>query len=239
MELWHLSEQDFFADLQDEKRDFLSLAKKREAKKGAIIFVEGDPGDYCYYLEAGSVKIFRATAAGKEPIFWVRKQGDLFGLAEIIDGRERLCTARALSRCVLYEIHRKDFETILERYFTVSRKVMAVLGRRIRYLFEQVENLMVCDVTSRVSRLLAYLSFNYLMNGKFENVPVKVPLTFTQEDIAAMTGSCQQTVSESLKRLQEEGLIRVSRREITIIKPLEMLERIHSEPRVLPVEPVP
>ena len=132
MELWHLSEQDFFADLQDEKRDFLSLAKKREAKKGAIIFVEGDPGDYCYYLEAGSVKIFRATAAGKEPIFWVRKQGDLFGLAEIIDGRERLCTARALSRCVLYEIHRKDFETILERYFTVSRKVMAVLGRRIR-----------------------------------------------------------------------------------------------------------
>ena len=230
MELWHLSELDFFIDLQDEKRDFLALSKKREARKGAIIFGEGEPGDHCYYLEAGSIKIFRATAAGKEPIFWIRKSGDLFGLAEVIDGRERLCTARALTRCTIYEIHRKDFETILERYFTVSRKVMAVLGRRIRYLFEQVEDLMVCDVTSRVARLLAYLSFNYLMNGKYEGTPVKFPLALTQDDIAAMTGSCQQTISETLKRLQNEGLIKVSRKEITIIKPMDMLERMHGQP---------
>lgn len=228
VELWHLSEQDFFSDLQDEKRDFLSMAVKRELKKNAIVFVEGDAGDYCYYLETGSVKIFRATAAGKEPIFWVRKPGDLFGLAEIIDGRERLCTAQTLTRSVLYEIHRTDFEQILARHFKVSRKVMAVLGRRIRYLCEQIENLMVCDVTSRVSRLLVYLSFNHLMNLNLENGPFSFPLTLTQDDIAAMTGSCQQTISETLKRLQEEGLVKMSRKEVTIIKPLEMIERIYS-----------
>lgn len=229
MELWHLSESDFFADLEDEKRDFLALCRKREERKGAVIFIEGEPGDRCYYLEAGSVKIFRATADGKEPIFWVRTPGDLFGLAEVIDGRERLCTARALTRCTLYEIHRKDFETILARHFTVSRKVMAVLGRRIRYLCEQVENLMVCDVTSRVARLLAYLSLSHMMSGSFEDAPVTLPMALTQDDLAAMTGSCQQTISETLKRLQTEGLIKVSRKNITIIKPREMLERMHGQ----------
>ncbi|MBI5249225.1 MAG: Crp/Fnr family transcriptional regulator [Desulfomonile tiedjei] len=227
VELWHLSEQDFFADLPDEKRDFLSFARKLELKKNAIIFAEGDPGDYCYYLDTGSVKIYRATMMGKEPIFWVRKPGDLFGLAEVIDGKERICTAQTLARSTVYEIHRKDFEQILARYHAMSRKVIAVLGRRIRYLCEQIENLMVCDVTSRVSRLLVYLSFNHLMNLKIEDAPVSFPLTLTQEDIAAMTGSCQQTISETLKGLQEEGLIRVSRREITIMNPLEMLERIY------------
>jgi len=229
LELWHLSELDFFADLPDEKRDFFALARKREAKKGATIFVEGEPGDHCYYLEDGSIKIFRATVGGKEPIFWIRKSGDLFGLAEVIDGKERLCTASALTHCTMYEIHRKDFETILSRHFTVSRKVMAVLGQRIRYLFEQVENLMVCDVTSRVARLLAYLSFNYIVKDKFENAPMRFPLALTQDEIAAMTGSCQQTISETLKRLQEEGLITVSRREIVILKPVEMLELVHGQ----------
>ena len=227
MELWHLSEQDFFADLPEEKKDFLALAVRREVKRNGIIFAEGDPGDRCYYLESGSVKIFRATMLGKEPIFWIRKPGDLFGLAEVIDGKDRICTAQTLARSVIYEIHRIDFETILNRHPIVARKVIAVLGRRVRYLCEQMENLMVWDVTARLSRLLVCLSLNSPANRDQDAGPVSFPLELTQEDMAAMLGSCQQTVSETLKKLQQEGLIRVSRKEITIVEPLEMLKRLY------------
>lgn len=226
MELWHLSEKDFFADMPAEKDDFLTLAVAREVKRNETIFLEGDPGDHCYYLEKGSVKIFRATLVGKEPIFWVRKPGDFFGLAEIIDGKERVCSAKALTRSLIYEIRRKDFETLLERHHAVALKVIAVLGRRLRYLCEQIENLMICDVTERLSRLLVYLSFNHLIFNDQSQAPVSFPLELTQEDIAAMAGSCQQTVSETLKKLQQEGLIRVSRKEITIVKPSELLRRL-------------
>ncbi len=227
MELWHLSERDFFTDLPAEKRDFLSLAVRREIRRNETIFLEGDPGNYCYYLEKGSVKIFRATMVGKEPIFWVRKPGDFFGLAEVIDGKERVCTAQALTRSIIHEIHRTDFETLLARHHTVSRKVIAVLGRRLRYLCEQIEGLMSCDVTSRLSRLLIYLSLNHLVFNDQCPGPISFPLELTQEDIASMTGSCQQTVSETLKKLQQEGIIRVSRKEITIIQPAEMLKRLY------------
>jgi len=42
---------------------------------------------------------------------------------------------------------------------------------------------------------------------------------------AAKIGSCQQTVSEILKQLQSDGLIRLSRnhREITILKPARLI----------------
>jgi CRP-like cAMP-binding protein len=50
-------------------------------------------------------------------------------------------------------------------------------------------------------------------------------VALTQEQMAAMTGSCQQTVSEFLKRFQEEGLVRVGRKKITILDPLKLLEK--------------
>ncbi len=227
MDQWHLSERDFFAGLPAEKNDFLALSKRRDLKKNTIVFAEGDPGDHCHYLESGSVKVCRATLVGKEPIFSVRKPGEMFGLAEIIEGNDRICTARTLARSVVHEIRRDDFEKMLARYPDVAKRVMAVLGRRIRYLCEQIENLMVCDVTSRLSRLLVYLSLTHLPKGDPDCGPISVPFTLTQEDMAAMTGSCQQTISETLRMLQEEGYIRLSKREITILKPSEMLRRTY------------
>ena len=67
--LWHLHEKDFFWDLPVEKEKFLSLSTKRSLKKNDFIFYEEDPGESCFYLETGSVKIFSVTALGKEPMF--------------------------------------------------------------------------------------------------------------------------------------------------------------------------
>lgn len=225
---WHLDEPDFFEEMPAEKQDFMSLATRREVKRNGFIFIEGDAGNHCYYLDSGFVKIFRATTIGKEPIFSVRKAGELFGIAEVVNSsKERLCSAQSLSRSVVYEIKRADFETLLDRHPVLARKVIRILGRRLRYLCEQMENLMVCDVTSRLARLLIYIGFHSVMDSMSRETPTTFSLGLTQEEIAAMTGSCQQTISETLKRLQEEGLIQMSKKEITILNPSEMFRRTY------------
>jgi CRP/FNR family cyclic AMP-dependent transcriptional regulator len=85
---------------------------------------------------------------------------------------------------------------------------------------------MASDVTTRVLKLLIYLCYQGLLDSTSWNRPIKVPLKLTQEEIASMTGSCQQTVSEVLKSLKEEGLILVSKREIVLVKPLEAISRV-------------
>ena len=223
---WHLGEEEFFRDLPLEKKEFLSRAIKRPLKKHDTIFTEDEPANSCFYLEEGSVKISRITFWGKEPIIFVRKAGELFGLAEVIDGRGRKCNAQAISSCLLYEIKRNDFEELLSLHYLFARRVIEVLGRRIRYLAEQVENLMVCDVATRLLKLLLYLSYPQLINLDSVNSPIIVPVSLTQEQLAACTGSCQQTVSETLKLLQKDGLIRVSKKQIAILKPLEIMDRL-------------
>ena len=104
---------------------------------------------------------------------------------------------------------------------------MKVLGRRLRYLGEQIENLMVCDVNTRMLKLLFYLCSNSLLDRACLTQPIKVPITLTQEQMASLTGSCQQTVSETLKQLQDAGLISISKKEITLLNPLEIIDKIN------------
>jgi CRP-like cAMP-binding protein len=224
---WHLEHEDFFEDLPQLKEEFVRRATKLDLKKNDFVFFEDEPGDRCYLLEQGVVKILRSTMQGKEPIFFIRRAGELFGLAEVIDGKTRKCNAQCLTPCVMYAVAKDDFEFLLAHHHAFARKVIALLGKRLRFLSEQLENVMLHDVTSRLLKILLYLGFSKLSECHWPNSPVTIPRSLTQEEIAAMTGSCQQTVSEILKQFERDGLIHISRKEIKFLKPGDMLERLY------------
>ena len=223
---WHLVEKDFFSGLPEEKREFLSLASLRSVAKKDFIFQEGNFGGSAFYLEEGKIRIFRVSSIGKEAIVFIRNRGEMFGLAEILGEQKRVVNAQAITPCRLYEIKKKDFEMLLRRHFSLAQRVIEVLGKRVRYLGEQLESLIVCDVPTRLLRLLTCLCCPGMPDPKMPDRPVPLPVKLTQEQIAAMIGSTQQTVSETLKKLKEEELIDISGKEITILKPREILERI-------------
>ncbi len=222
MELhWYLHEEDFFQGLKAEKNIFISHARKKAIRKGEFLFTDGAPGDSAYYLQSGEVRIFRVNRSGRESIVFIRRAGEMFGLAEAISGVNRACSAQAITSCSVYEIKRLDLEAILSRSWPLSRRLMELFGRRLRYLGDQIDTLMSCDVTTRLRKLLFYLGSRKLLENNSGNKSVTISLRLTQEQIAAMIGSCQQTVSEILSQLQDDGLIKMSRktREITIVKP--------------------
>ena len=224
----HLREEDLFRGFPAEREAFRSLSVRKQLKKGDFIFYEDDPGDSCYYLQEGMVKIFRITMMGKEPILMIRKAGEIFGLAEAIGGFERKTNAQAIRPSVVYQMDGDTFEQFLSRNYPIARRIMAVLGKRMRYLCEQVGSLMACDVTTRLLKHLLYCCNTTLMDSDSWDQPVTFSMDLTQEQIASMTGSCQQTVCETLRKLQEEGLIEVDGREITLPNPLRIIRRIES-----------
>lgn len=222
-----LGERDFFYGLVSEKEEFISLSIPRKTKRNQLIFLAEDAGDSAFYLESGEVRIFRIDPSlGKESIVFIRRPGDMFGLAEVIGGCKRGCNAQTITPCCLYEIKKGEFEALLSRRYLLAKRVIEVIGARLRYLGEQVENLMVCDVTTRLLKLLMYLCHQNLNDTRLLKDPIAIPVKLTQEQIAAMIGSCQQTVSETLRQLEREGFIKVSKREILLLKPLEALNRV-------------
>uniref|UniRef100_I2Q4S7 cAMP-binding protein n=1 Tax=Desulfovibrio sp. U5L TaxID=596152 RepID=I2Q4S7_9BACT len=225
---WHLIKGGFFDGLEREFEAFGRLAATRRVKKNEIIFFENDRCDRSFYLDEGSVKIFRVSLHGKEPTFFIRSAGEMFGLAEVVGGERRKCSAQALADCLLLEIGRKDFLSLMVEQPLLARRVIEVLGKRIRYLSEQLENVMTCDVPTRLLKLLLCLSHDEIAQAK--GGPADVPVRLTQDQIAAMTGSCQQTISETLAAFEQRGLINVSRRRIRLLDPGAIVDAL-SDPQ--------
>lgn len=220
---WHLEEDDFFRGMPDVKKEFILLSAKMQIPKNQLVFYEGERCDSTFYIESGKVKTFRLTSCGKECTFFIRSAGEIFGLSEVIGLNVRKANAQALSACTLFELKKSEFEGLVGRHVMFAKRVMENQARRIRYLCDQVENLMVSDVSNRLLKLFIYLSYQKLSESSYEE-PVSVPIILTQEQIASMTGSCQQTVSEALKKLKEDGLIKISRREIILLEPHKILK---------------
>ncbi len=224
---WHLSEQGFFSDLSETvKSAFFSVAQRKLFRKNDFIFQEADASEHCYYLQSGSIRIFHFTELGKEPIIFIRKAGELFGLAEIIESKPRKCNAQAITPTELFIVGKEDFEALLAGHYPLARKVMSVLGRRLRYLGEQMENLMICDVDTRVLKLMLYLVHHKLKESDPE-LPITVPVELSQAQIASMTGSCQQTISNTIKKLNESGMIRLEKRRLTIYNPAQVMDLVY------------
>ncbi len=224
---WHLGAEDFFTGRAAERRAFLACSRRRALKKDDPVFAEGELSRSCYYLESGLVRIFGLSRQGREPIFFLRRPGELFGLAEVLDSQPRRAAAQALLPGVLHEIGKQALEDFLDQHPRAAQKIIRILGRRLRHLSEQVEGLASCDVDTRMARLLLTLSADALAarKGPEAALPVAVPLRLTQEQMAAMVGSCQQTVCQLLKRSQEEGLIRVEKKQITILDPARLIAK--------------
>lgn len=226
MRQWHLSSNDFFHRMPEAKQRFSEKAAHLRLGKNAIVFFEGDPGDSCYYIQTGLVRIFRLTTSGKEPIFFLRRSGDMFGLSEVMEGHPRKANAQALSPCELMRVKRDDFDDLLRDDYDMTRRVIGLLGSRIRYLGERIGHLATCSVMERLIKLLVSVAYDRLDDSQSWSKPVTLPVPLTQEQIASMTGSTQPTVNELLQSLQKEGLIEVSRKQIVICDPLLLLAKV-------------
>ena len=223
---WHLRNKDFFQDMGEARERFFQAASRIALDKNSIVFFEGDPGGACYYIASGIVRIFSLTGSGKEPIFFLRRRGEFFGLSEVLDDVPRKANAQTLAPVVLYRMDRPAFRAFLAENTEASYRIISLLGSRVRYLGDRISLLMTCGVMDRLIKLLVSIVYDSLPDAQAWERPVTLPVRLSQEQIASMTGSTQPTVSECLRLLQNEGLIAVSRKKIEILNPLALLARV-------------
>ena len=69
-----------------------SYATTRAVHRGDSIFAKGDPGNSLYAVCAGTVKISVPSADGKDAVFNLVGEGEIFGEIALLDGRPRTAT---------------------------------------------------------------------------------------------------------------------------------------------------
>lgn len=214
-----------FAELtESELAELVKDLARREFKQGESIFAQGDPGQVLYLIESGQVRIFVHGSEGHERSVVFYGSGDIFGELAVIDGLPRSASAEATENTVVYTLNRDLFREHMRRAPQLALNFMKALSVRVRHTTDQVGNLALLDVPSRLARKLLELAQNH---GQVEAEGVRVNLTLTQSELASMIGATRESINKALGNFKRQGLIRMEQGHIIIVDP-DLLREISS-----------
>jgi CRP/FNR family transcriptional regulator, cyclic AMP receptor protein len=214
-----------FAELDDrELAAIAAVAKPRRYAKDEVVFHADEAGDVFCLIREGRVKVTMTSPEGKEIILSTMGPGDFFGEMSLIDNEPRSASVVATERLDLVTIWRTDFLQILSENFSITRKLLAVLSRRLREASARIESLATMDVYGRLARYFLDLA---AQQGKIlDNGYVSV-VRPTHQSIANTIGTSRETVSRLIHDLMKQNLLLSEGKTIYLKK--DALEQFRAE----------
>ncbi len=180
--------------------------RKRKLPGGTPVVYKGDPAGPLYLIASGRVKVHQATASGDEVILQFLSAGDFFGDMSLLDGQPRSADISTLEPSDLLMLEGEALREIITEQPAVAWTLLRILSLRVREQNDKMEMLMTRDVTGRVADQLIKLADSQgmtLPNGK----SVRLEVSLTQGDIAALIGATRERVSRSLTAFRASGAI--------------------------------
>lgn len=200
----------------------ISYARLERYRAGREIFAKGSPGQSLMAVLRGSVKISSLSDSGKEIVFTIFNEGEIFGEIAVLDGDERSADASAMTDCELLVLNRRDLLPVLEKRADLCMILLKILCRRLRATTEQVEDVMFRHLESRIARALVRLAESISVYGVRSP---SVQLNVSQRELGNIAGGSRESVSKHLQSWHRQGLIHFSRCSI-MVRDIEAIRRL-------------
>lgn len=197
-----------------------SIISKRFYKKGSIVFHENDKPTKLYLLMEGKVSICKDTMSGRKILITeITRSGDIFGEVYLymqVDKYNLYSVVQENSQILEFT---SDLFDIKEGRLEPSH---VIVFQNILTLFAQKAYFMNMKLQVLSSGNLRQCLVRFLLNQqKNSNI---IQLFMTREALADYLNVARQSLSRELSALQEEGLISVSGKKITILQQEQLEE---------------
>jgi CRP/FNR family transcriptional regulator len=178
---------------------------------GDYIFREGDPFNAIAAVRAGSVKTFTVDASGREQVLGFFLPGEVIGLNAIHSSRFP-CNVMALDTVMLCRFSFPMMATLASRMPGLQAQLFRLLSQDIN------KAALLAGDFSADERMAAFLvSFSRRFAARGFS-PTRFNLSMARTDIANYLRLAAETVSRVMRRFQDEGLLRVNRREFELVE---------------------
>jgi len=210
----HLRNVPIFTALSDSDLNMIaSKMVSRDYEKGQMILLEESTGETFFIITSGTVKVTRLSDDGREVILALLGGSDFFGEMSLLDGEGRSANIVANEDAEVMTLSRRDFLEYLETYPKIAIALLEELAVRIRKSDQQIESLSLSDSEQRIGITLIRLAEE---SGTIKRGDVTVQNLPYQQDIANMAGTSRETVSRTLKLLEDKKLVKRNGSDITI-----------------------
>ena len=193
-------------------------------EKHQTLFMEGEPYRGFYILINGSIKVFKVSKDGRETIIHLVTPGQAFADIPLFEGTDYPVSAEALEDSILLFFNGENFISLLEKNPQISLKMLGGFAKRMKSLTQKIEELSSKEVTPRLAKFL----MQEIKNSGTEKLPEPfIKLSVSKNAIAGYLGTITETLSRSLKKLQDDEIIRVQGKKI-FINNLKKLKELSS-----------
>ncbi len=186
----------------------LSIMKLKTFGKGEMLFEEGEAASGFYVVREGRVKIFKLSSEGKERILHIVMPCQSFADAAIFDDGCYPAFAQTLVPSELVFFPKREFLKLLHTHSQLSINMIAGLSRYLRQFTVQIEDLTFRDVPARLARYLISL-------GAENRRSIVLPIAKAQ--LASNLGTTSETLSRTLRKLTDDGILLVRGKTIEIL----------------------
>lgn len=178
--------------------------------EGEHIFREGDKFNAIAGIRAGTVKTYVTDLAGREQVLGFFLFGEVIGLNAISRSRYP-CNAVALDTVLLCRFSFPKMATLATRMPGLQQQLFRLLSEDIGKA-----SLLAGDFAAdeRLAAFLVGLARRYAARGL---PPSRLRLPMARTDIANYLRLAAETVSRILRRFQDDGIVRVERRDVEIL----------------------
>ena len=194
-----------------------AIARKVRLKRGQMVFREGEPCPGIYVVGEGAVRLFKLAPSGKEHVLHFAYPGATFAEVAAIGRFDCPAYAEATEDSVCALIPEAGFRHIVSGDHGFCIEMMTGMSKWVRNLVGLLEDLVLRDATARVARHLIQ-SDGTRGQGEFT-------LPMRKKDLASHLNLTSETLSRTLHRLVDCGLIETHEQRIRI-RELDKLQEV-------------
>jgi CRP/FNR family cyclic AMP-dependent transcriptional regulator len=211
----HIDSGPWFSRLSPPLRhDILECAGVRRLEDGTPLAARGRPAVEWVGVARGAVRVSSVSLAGKQVTLTYVEPGTWFGDIALFDGLPRTHDAEAHGPTTLLCVRKADFNDLLRRHVELYDALLRLNCRRLRLMFNQVEELNTRPLRARLARQLLLLAKSY---GVAQGHEIRIGLQLAQEDLAHLLGASRQRVNQELKALERDGALRVEPTRLVVL----------------------
>ena len=189
------------------------VAIRRPVKRGAALFHSGEKFSSLYAIRTGFFKTCVITEDGRDQVTGFQMAGEIIGLDGIVND-QHTCNAIALEDAEVCVIPFDRIEEISREVGALQHHVYKIMSREI----VREHGVMLLLGSMRAEERLAAFLLNLVQRLEARGFSrSELVLRMTREEIGSYLGMKLETVSRTFSKFADEGLIKVSQRNISIL----------------------
>ena len=217
----HIDAGPWFSKLSPALRaDSLSRATVRRIAEGAMLSARGAQADEWCGVAKGAVRVSSVSLSGKQITLTYVEPGIWFGDTALFDGLPRTHDAHAHGDTTLLVVKKADFRALLDAHVELYEALLRLQCRRVRLLYDVVEDLNTRPLAARLAKQLLLLARSY---GIAQGEEIRIGLQLAQEDLAQLLGASRQRVNQELKGFERDGAVRVEPTRLVVLSREKLL----------------